>query len=250
MMANRIVIANPFHPLLLLFYSIFLFPIFITTPAVFSSLSSFLGLSTSASVLLGFFIPLLSISTSFINIVIKRYKLEGFYYAIESRYVNYFGIPIPVYVPVLQQKEIVLAINVGGALIPISFSILLLTKLYFLSPTYFTYSLSVILVTAVVTYYFSRAIPGAGIAVPSLIPPLTSAILTTLFIGSHYIFPIAYSGGVLGSLIGADVLRLIKDFEKFKKQYGPVFLSIGGAGTFDGVFLSGLFAVMLSLLIG
>jgi len=57
---------------------------------------------------------------------------------------------------------------------------------------------------------------------------------------SQYIFLIAYAGGTLGTLIGADILNL----DKIRDLGAPV-ASIGGAGTFDGVFLSGLIAVLL-----
>jgi uncharacterized membrane protein len=48
---------------------------------------------------------------------------------------------------------------------------------------------------------------------------------------------------VLGALIGADLLNI----PKIPKLGAPV-ASIGGAGTFDGVFLSGIIAVVLAAL--
>jgi uncharacterized membrane protein len=45
---------------------------------------------------------------------------------------------------------------------------------------------------------------------------------------------IAYIGGSLGALIGADLMNIDK-----VAGVGPV-VSIGGAGTFDGVYLTGL----------
>ena len=56
----------------------------------------------------------------------------------------------------------------------------------------------------------------------------------------HLIFLIAYAAGTLGTLMGADVLNLGKI-----RDLGAPVASIGGAGTFDGVFLSGLIAVLL-----
>jgi uncharacterized membrane protein len=53
--------------------------------------------------------------------------------------------------------------------------------------------------------------------------------------------PVAYIAGTLGTLIGADLLRL-----KEIGQLGAPVASIGGAGTFDGVFLCGIIAVLLS----
>ena len=50
-----------------------------------------------------------------------------------------------------------------------------------------------------------------------------------------------YKAGVLGTLIGADLINL----RKIPKLGAPV-ASIGGAGTFDGVFLSGVIAVIIA----
>jgi uncharacterized membrane protein len=51
--------------------------------------------------------------------------------------------------------------------------------------------------------------------------------------------PLAYVSGSLGVLIGADLFNL----EKIRGLGAPV-ASIGGAGTFDGVFLTGIIAVL------
>ena len=53
--------------------------------------------------------------------------------------------------------------------------------------------------------------------------------------------PLAYAGGSLGVLIGADLLNL----DKLQGLGTPV-LSIGGAGTFDGIFVTGIMAVLLA----
>jgi uncharacterized membrane protein len=45
----------------------------------------------------------------------------------------------------------------------------------------------------------------------------------------------------LGTLIGADLLNL-----GIVSQLEAPMLSIGGAGTFDGVFLTGILAVLLA----
>ena len=95
------------------------------------------------------------------------------------------------------------------------------------------------------TNMVARPVKGLGIVTPALLPPLTAAlaalILTYFFNSPHdIIFIIAYVGGTLGTLLGADLLNL----NKIRDLGAPV-ASIGGAGTFDGVFLSGLIAVLL-----
>ncbi|MDP2663865.1 MAG: DUF1614 domain-containing protein, partial [bacterium] len=50
----------------------------------------------------------------------------------------------------------------------------------------------------------------------------------------------AFVSGTLGVLIGADILNLRKI-----QRYGG-FLSIGGAGVFDGIFLVGVISALLA----
>jgi uncharacterized membrane protein len=52
---------------------------------------------------------------------------------------------------------------------------------------------------------------------------------------------LAYISGTLGTLIGADLLNL----GKIHGLGAPV-ASIGGAGTFDGIFLTSIAAVLLA----
>jgi uncharacterized membrane protein len=55
---------------------------------------------------------------------------------------------------------------------------------------------------------------------------------------------VAYISGTVGTLIGADILNL----KKIEKLGAPI-ASIGGAGTFDGIFLNGILAVLLSVIL-
>jgi uncharacterized membrane protein len=55
--------------------------------------------------------------------------------------------------------------------------------------------------------------------------------------------PLAYIAGSLGTLIGADLTNLSK-----VRGLGAPVASIGGAGTFDGIFLTGILAVLLASL--
>jgi uncharacterized membrane protein len=52
---------------------------------------------------------------------------------------------------------------------------------------------------------------------------------------------LAYAGGTLGTLLGADLTNLHK-----VRRLGAPLISIGGAGTFDGVFITGIVAVLLA----
>jgi uncharacterized membrane protein len=130
----------------------------------------------------------------------------------------------------------IIAVNVGGCLIPLSFSAYLLTH----SPLPLTDALLATALVSTVSYAFSRPIAGLGVAMPILIAPV-SAALVAVTINPGESPPLAYICGTLGVLIGADLLRL-KDI----RQLGTPIASIGGAGTFDGIFMTGIVAVLLA----
>ncbi|ATS18581.1 DUF1614 domain-containing protein [Parathermosynechococcus lividus] len=143
---------------------------------------------------------------------------------------RFWGIPLRK----VEQKTIV-ALNVGGGLIPTLLALYELTR---------SNPLLIIVVTAIVTfvsYYSAQVVPGIGIQMNALVAPLTAALASVLLTGGYGAAPIAFAGGVLGTLIGADLLHL-PEIERMT----PGVLSIGGAGVFDGIALCGLFALLLT----
>ncbi len=137
--------------------------------------------------------------------------------------------------PFLKGK-IIISLNVGGALIPICFSLYLIS-LHSVTPLQF---IPAIIIVALISYIFSRPIRGLGIGIPIFIAPVTAAI-SALMISPEHSAPLAYICGTLGVLIGADLFRL-KDIKKLAVP----FAAIGGAGTFDGIFFTGIIAVLLA----
>ena len=131
----------------------------------------------------------------------------------------------------------VLAINVGGALVPIALSAWLL----FRAPLLETAAATALV--AVVSNRLARIVPGQGIAMPALIPPIVAAAAALALSGgrSPDTAAIAYVSGSMGALIGADLLNLHR-----LDDAGSGVMSIGGAGVFDGVFLVGILAVLLA----
>ncbi|HXR25479.1 MAG TPA: DUF1614 domain-containing protein, partial [Candidatus Binataceae bacterium] len=69
---------------------------------------------------------------------------------------------------------------------------------------------------------------------PPIVAALTALVLTGVMSGGAHVDAVAFVSGVLGTLIGADLMNL----NQLNTLGAPV-ASIGGAGTFDGVFLSG-----------
>lgn len=130
----------------------------------------------------------------------------------------------------------VVAVNVGGCLIPLGFSLYLMLNNP-LNP--FTVLFAIALVGGL-AYAVSRPIRGIGIGMPIFIAPLAAAIIA-LLLAPDQGPPLAYIAGTLGVLIGADLLRL-GDI----RRMGTPFAAIGGAGTFDGIFITGIVAVLLA----
>lgn len=221
-----------FPPFLLFFLFIFVFLLFL----VFGLVQY--GLFTLAFSRLGippeylFSLLFLCILGSMINIPIRRIQLRedpG-----ESELVTFFGMRFR---PPRRShpREMILAINVGGAIIPTCIS------LYLLSHAHHPFRmLLALLVVTVITYRLAKPVPGMGIAVPMLVPPIIAA-LAAIVLNSQWAPPTAYFAGTMGTLIGADILNL----DKLKQLNAPV-ASIGGAGTFDGIFLTGVLAVLLA----
>ena len=245
-MGKRIIISFPSHPLFMSLYFLLLFPIFIGAPRIFTYFSLLLGVSLWQAIILGMFIFLASLLFSPFNIIVKEIATGEATVVFEQRYIYFFGFPVPIISPKIVEKKVVIAVNIGGALIPILISFLLLFKISLLDPYYLYASFVGIAVTSIIAYMFSRALPGVGIVMPGFIPPLITVIVTVMLVDKLYFaIPIAYISGSLGSLIGADILRLLKELDKFIRSYGSSVLSIGGAGTFDGIYLSGIVASML-----
>jgi uncharacterized membrane protein len=168
---------------------------------------------------------------SFVNIPVKRIPQE---HLIEERWVSFFGFRHAI--PVRKKKETILAVNLGGAVIPCLVSVYLLFK----TGLWWKGLVTIALMT-LVAHRLARPVKGVGIAMPAFIPPILAAVLGVIFSYGHAP-TLAYVSGTLGTLIGADILNI----GKIKNLGAPV-ASIGGAGTFDGIFLNGIMAVLLSI---
>ena len=176
-------------------------------------------------------ILLLSLLGSAINIPVAEFAPEE---VVSGGFVDFYGVRYVV--PVVHEwPGTILAVNIGGALIPVILSVYLLVK----NKLYIRGFVAVAVVTFV-AHWLARPVPGVGISLPIFIPPLVAA-LAAMAIGWRQAAPLAYIAGSLGTLIGADLLNL----GKIRGLGAPV-ASIGGAGTFDGVFLAGIVAVLLS----
>lgn len=174
---------------------------------------------------------LLELFGSYVNIPLAEINSSGL---IHDRFVNANGVEY--WVPsVHAANTTVIAINLGGALIPILLSGYLLLRVGGWIP-----AATAVVGVALVVHHFARLVPGLGIAVPTLIPGILAAVLTVLLDRKRRA-SVAYAAGTVGCLLGADILNL----GAIAQLHAPV-ASIGGAGTFDGVFVSGIIAVLLA----
>jgi uncharacterized membrane protein len=191
---------------------------------------AFLRLGVSPSLV--FWLLILTLVGSLVNIPIYRLENRDL---MGEQVVSYFGMRYRVPRPERAQATI-LAVNVGGALIPMALSVYLISKIDF------GLSLPILLaVVTVVVNRLARPVRGMGIGVPGLAPPLVAALGAYLLCPMELRAPCAYIASTMGILIGADLLNLGQ-----LRQLGAPVASIGGAGTFDAIFLSGIIAVLLS----
>lgn len=190
-----------------------------------------LGVSSGTAVFLLF----ASLVGSYVNIPVATLGSEPI---IDAREVVYFGVPyvVPRFV---EAPQVILAVNIGGAVIPTVLSIFLLSR----NAIWIRGAIAAACVAAI-SHAFAEPVRGVGIALPIFIAPLAATIIAAIISWRH-LAPLAYAGGSLGVLVGADLLNL----DKLEGLGTPV-LSIGGAGTFDGIFMTGVLSVLLASLIG
>jgi Predicted membrane protein len=148
----------------------------------------------------------------------------------------------------LTLSEQVVAVNVGGCLVPCALSGWFLWQMQ-LAGVLGNWIFLCILIPALACYLLARPIPGVGIGVPVLLPPAVAAMTAILVApnlpGHESLAPrAAYMAGALGTLIGADLGHMLN--RRTLALLDAPLLSIGGAGTFDGIFLAGIIAVLLA----
>jgi uncharacterized membrane protein len=170
---------------------------------------------------------------SLINIPLKKIPQETM---TDRKTTTFFGFRYVI--PETQRDYTILAVNVGGAIIPFCISVYLLLK----TGLYLQSMIAAACVT-LAAYRMAKPIPGVGIALPFFLTPVLAAVISVIITYNNAPV-VAYISGSLGTLIGADILNLNKI-----SHLGAPIASIGGAGTFDGVFLSGILAVILSTIL-
>ena len=178
-----------------------------------------------------FSLLILSLLGSYINIPLFQLPPEQI---VSNSYVDFFGIRhlIPL---VKEWPATIIAVNIGGAVIPAALSLYLTLK-----NKLFGQSLVGVAIVTILVYFMAHPVRGVGIAVPTFVPPI-AATAVALFFSSKSAPALAYICGTMGTLLGADILH----FGDIHGLGAPM-ASIGGAGTFDGIFVTGILAVLLA----
>lgn len=190
-----------------------------------------LGVSSGTALVLLFG----SLIGSYFNIPVWRLSGES---VLSGREIDFFGMHyvIPL---VVQWPGTIIAVNIGGAVIPSVMSAYLVAR----NGLWIEAAIATAAVAAV-CHWLASPVPGIGIAVPIFVPAIVTTIISVL-LSYAKAAPLAYISGSLGTLIGADLFNL----GRINGLGAPV-ASIGGAGTFDGIFLTGILAVLLASISG
>jgi len=216
-------------PLAMIFF-IFLLILLLVLSILISSVFRALGFSPLTTITIFFF----SLFGSAVNIPIYSKKIRKTVEKTPSAFLDSFLYPERV--NEYRVKETIIAVNLGGAIIPLIISIYLVYS----HPYLWLQFLIGIFIVSSASYRFSRVVPMIGISLPIFIPPILAALIAIILPGSPNTV-LAFVSGVCGVLIGADLLNLDKICELRSRT-----MSIGGAGTFDGIFLTGIVAVLIA----
>lgn len=173
----------------------------------------------------------LSLAGSYVNLPIMRFSPEQMTRLVE---IPFYGVPYVI--PTVETwPGTILAVNVGGAIIPVLLSLVLIVK-----NNLYRNAAWGVAVVSLACYLLAEPVPGLGIAIPVFYPPVIAAVVA-LLLSRRFAAPLAYACGSLGTLIGADLMHLA-DF----RGLGAPVASIGGAGTFDAIFVSALLGVLIA----
>ena len=186
---------------------------------VINTAFSNMGLSTLQMVL--YFAGVLIFST--INIPVYRKKVSTVIY--EKNYFPLFKDNI---------KSAIIAVNVGGAIIPVLMSLKLLSVIHIPS------LIPGIVIVSIVSYFSSKPVKHSGIKIYFILPLIVTVIISYLFCSVEMRSAYAFVSGTWGILMGADIMHL-----KHIDRLGTGVFSIGGAGVFDSLFFVGIIAAFI-----
>ncbi len=226
---------SPLHylPLPLAFFTILVGLFILLVIVIEVGLLRYAYMRLGISSRMAFLLLLASLAGSYLNLPLFDLPAKA---VVSGRVIDFFGMRY-VIPSVVDWPATTVAVNVGGAVIPGLMSLYLLIK-----NRLWVSALIATAGVALVVHLMATPVPGLGIAVPIFVPALATAIVS-LVLSREQAAPLAYISGSMGTLIGADLLNLGR-----VQGLGAPVVSIGGAGTFDGIFITGILAVLIASL--
>jgi uncharacterized membrane protein len=206
----------------------------------------FLGLVGAAFTRLGFSwiaalaVVLLMLTGSLVNIPLYRIKRDMV--RVDTPVISFTGAegpfaPQPVW-------ETIIALNLGGAVIPLAVSAYLLYQASIVAGTEILQPVTAgVVIVAVIAWLATRYIPGYGIRAPLFMPGLVAILCGLLLTGGTGLSAAvtAFVAGTVGTLVGAGIAQLprIRDMEIPE-------VSIGGSGMFGAIFLACILSAVIA----
>ena len=143
-------------------------------------------------------------------------------------------------------KKQVFAVNVGGVIMPLLLSITFLVMLHMDGKAEGVYGWIAFSMAMVAggCYALAKADPFTGLRVPLIMPALMTFLSVYFFVPQELRPVAAYVAGTMGTIIGGNLIPLMTP--RIRNSIGTPKVSIGGAGTFGGVFVAGILAVLLA----
>jgi uncharacterized membrane protein len=173
-----------------------------------------------------FLVALFMIVASSVNIPVgKRSYIE----VIEPRFFGLFNRTV--------KRVQGVSVNLGGAVIP-----LIITGVFIstINEAGLLKELMIVTgITTVVSFVGSQFVKNKGIVISIILPVLFTALFSFIF-APEEVVRVAFSSGVLGVVIGSDLIHL-----PYALKSGKSVISIGGAGIFDGIFLVGILSALI-----
>ncbi len=188
-----------------------------------------IGLGATASIVVVFILAVTSVLLSDTNIPLTTVRLRERYGEI----------------------EVLLALNVGGAIIPLIISTHIIIALSINYPLVILLVLIGVFMVTAISYRVSRVVNGIGVMVPVIVPALTAASTALILVemaGYPILIagPVSYVSGTIGTILGVDVLRIRDVVENAKNKY---IVSIGGMGSLDTIYLVGLLSATATIVL-
>ncbi len=246
-MDGRVILSPPTgRKMLLLFVALGVTVVTMASIGSFLLAYSLAGYEETEALIMALATVLLSIALSPVNIPVAEYRVRAVLPVVRRIEFLWFSIEIPEIVYRLTRT--VVAVNVGGCLIPLATATSLLARAALREPVLVPVALVSAVFTSLLVHPVSRVVRGIGVIVPGFYPPAAAAIVAVTVSGMAGILAyaplVAFASGVYGTLIGADLMNLRK-----MVSMGVPLISIGGMGTFDGIYLSGVLSISLALLL-